>query len=93
MNILLFLSGCLSVGQFEKRYATEACQLAQDCEVLDLEGFSTLESCQNETVPFTEDCEEYDQEKARKCLDTLRASSCEDGMSGPPQVCEKVCLD
>jgi hypothetical protein len=93
MNILLFLSGCLSVGQFEKRYAAEFCQLAQECEVLDLEGFSTLESCEGETVPFPEDCEEYDQKKARKCLEALQASSCEDGLSGPPQVCGKVCID
>jgi hypothetical protein len=93
MSILLILSGCLSVGQFEKQYSTEFCQLAQDCEVLDLEGFSSLESCENEAVPFAEDCEEYDQKKARKCLDALRSSSCEDGLGGPPQVCGKVCLD
>ena len=41
---------CLGITQFEKRYATEFCNYAHECEVLDLEGFSTMKACEAEAA-------------------------------------------
>jgi len=88
-----FLLGCLTQGQFEQRYATEFCQLAQDCQVLDLEGYSTLKSCEDEASPTTEDCDTFDQKAAKKCISALQQYTCEDGHDGPPKSCGKVCSE
>ena len=85
------LVGCLNQSRFEERFAVEQCRWAQECEVLDLEGFSTLLDCERERTILPDDCESYDQKTAKECLKELRESTCEDGLNGPPKVCNRVC--
>ena len=82
---------CLTPTQFEKRYAQEFCQYAKDCEVLDLEGFSTSTACQNEVSILPEDCEDLVQKRARECLKETAALTCEAGHQGIPEACNKIC--
>lgn len=88
---LVFMAACLNGSQFENQYAEEYCKRAQDCEVLDIEGFSTLSSCESETSSLPEDCEEFSSEQGKKCLKQLRASTCQDAMDGPPKSCSRIC--
>ncbi len=83
--------GCMTTGQFQDRYATAFCELAEDCQVLDLEGYSTFRSCEDEVSSSSDDCEDYDRKAAKKCITALRESTCEDAHDGPPRVCSKVC--
>ncbi len=93
MNVLLLLMACMTTGRFEDRYAAEFCQWAQDCEVLDLEGFSTLSECESQFASLPDECENYTQKSARECVEAIRSSTCEDGLSGPPKACDKVCVN
>ncbi len=89
--ILLLSMACLGVSQFEKRYAAEFCTYAKECEVLDLEGFSTMGACESQVQILPENCDEMDRKKARKCLHELEMMDCEAGQAGPPAICSKIC--
>ena len=91
MTLLLLSMACLGISQFEKRYATEFCTYAKECEVLDLEGFSTMGACESEAEILPDDCDEFDQKKGRQCLDELALMDCRSGQSGPPAICATVC--
>ena len=91
--MILFALGlaCLTSDRFETRYAEEFCQYAKECEVLDLEGFSTSESCQNEASILPDDCDSLAQKEARKCLKNMAALTCEAGYQGIPKACNNLC--
>ena len=89
--IALALMACVTASNFNERYAKEFCRYAQECEVLDLEGFSTLSECENEVAVLPDECEAFDQKKAKKCLEDLATLSCEDALAGTPRSCAKVC--
>ena len=74
-----------------EEYADAFCTYAQECEVLDLEGFSTLSECKSEVSPLSESCTDFDRDEAKACLDNVSTLSCEDGMSGLPRECNRVC--
>jgi len=82
---------CLTPNNFEERYAEEFCQYAQECEVLDIEGFSTTSSCENEASILPDDCENLVQKSARKCLKKMATLTCEAGFHGPPKACNNLC--
>ncbi len=88
---LLLSMACLGVSQFEKRYADAFCTYAKECEVLDLEGFSTMNACESEAQILPENCAEMDRKKARKCLDELESLDCQAGQAGLPAICAKIC--
>ena len=90
MIALLFI-GCLTANRFDERYAEEFCKYAQECEVLDLEGFSTLSECESEAGILPEECEEFDRKTAQTCLEDLATMTCPQAMSGTPRSCNKVC--
>ncbi len=89
--IVFVLLGCLTENNFDVRYADAFCQYAQECEVLDLEGFSTLQECRNEVVFLPDDCSEFARDKAKLCLEDVSTMSCEAAMDGPPRACNRVC--
>ena len=89
--LVLTLLGCLTSNNFDSRFAAAQCAYAQECEVLDLEGFSTLSECENETVFLPDDCEEFDRKQAQKCIEAVTTMTCEEGMSGTPRACNTLC--
>jgi len=90
--VILFLAmSCITESGFDARFSEEYCRYAQECEVLDLEGFSTLSECERETGFLSEDCEEFDRKQARECLQKVAEMSCAQGMSGTPRACNTVC--
>ena len=89
--IVMMLASCLTSDTFDSRYADAFCTYAQECEVLDLEGFSTLSECRSEVSLVSEDCADFDRDKAKACLDNVSTMTCEDGMSGLPRACNRVC--
>ena len=91
MIVALFLAGCLTAESMDKRYSEEFCTYAEECEVLDIEGFSTSKECANEASTMPESCSEFDRKKARQCLKRMSELSCEDGLAGPPAVCDEIC--
>ena len=91
MSFILILVGCLTAENMNERYAEEFCTYAQECEVLDIEGFSTSKECENEAATISDECDNFDRKMARKCLKQVAELSCEDGLSGPPASCDKVC--
>ena len=91
MILILLHMACLNIERFEKRYAADFCQYANECEVLDLEGFSTMKACESEVTILPEVCDELDQKQARKCLKKTSVMSCEDGQSGQPKACNNLC--
>ena len=91
MMLLMFAMACLGIDRFEKRYATEFCAYADECEVLDLEGFSTKKACEDQAQILPEDCDEFDGKTAQLCLDELAQMTCEAGQAGPPGPCGRLC--
>ena len=89
ITVLLF--GCLTQNNFDERYAEAFCEYAQQCEVLDLEGFSTVQECENETVLLPDTCDTFDRKKAKDCIEQLSTISCKQALSGIPKTCDKVC--
>ena len=89
--IALLLAGCMTAETFDSRYAEAFCTYAQECEVLDLEGFSTLSECRNNTSVLPEDCANFNRDTAKACLENVSTLSCQDGMSGIPRACNRVC--
>ena len=89
--ILFVLASCLTPDTFETRYAEEFCDYAQECEVLDLEGFSTLSECEIEVSILPDSCTDFSKKVAKSCLDSLSAMTCKDGMEGIPRTCNQVC--
>ena len=74
--IILGFIACVTSNNFDERYAEEYCLYAQECEVLDLEGFSTLSECEREVSILPDECEVFDRKKAKTCLEDLAAMSC-----------------
>jgi hypothetical protein len=91
---LLALSGCLGKSRFDEKYAEEICLLYSECEVLDLEGYSTTRTCRQDLGQYTDQCGEYDSSTAKSCIQAVRSSSCEDiYRRGLPSVCNDVCIE
>ena len=91
MMLLLWSMACLGIDRFEERYAEAFCTYATECEVLDLEGFSTLQDCNQQAGILPDSCDNYDRSKAQQCLDELALLTCPDGQDGVPNACKQVC--
>ena len=92
--LFIALSGCLSKNRFEENFAEEVCLLYSECEILDLEGYSTARICRQDMTQFTDECGEYDTAKAKACIQAVRSSSCEDlHERGLPAACNQVCTN
>ena len=91
MMMFLLSLACLGVNQFENRYSDAFCAYASECEVLDLEGFSTMQACENQAKILPDDCEEFNRKNANSCLEQVTAMDCVAGQAGPPEVCDKIC--
>lgn len=90
--VALLAVGCLTEQRFERAYTEKRCGLLTDCEALDLYGYQTSRECGADLRGAPEECEEFDTDKARKCLDSIDSMDCERLMSTDvPAACESVC--
>jgi hypothetical protein len=90
--ILFALTGCLNKDRFNEKYADEVCLLYSECEVLDLEGYSTARTCRQTLGQHTDQCDEFDSAGAKSCIAAIRGFSCEDMLErGLPGICDDVC--
>jgi len=83
MFLLPLSLGCLSANSFPDRYAHTACSELQDCYGSDFDAtYTDLGQCADPIAALINcmDACAYDSAQAHRCMDDLKAASC-DGLS------------
>ncbi len=91
---LLFVGACMGKKKFDKQNAEERCQLLEDCEVLDMYGYSSINECDDELRNTYNECDDYDKKAAKECIDELKKMNCQDVYDERfPPACGHACKD
>jgi hypothetical protein len=93
-SVIALATACMGPEKFDKQNAEQLCLLFEECEVLDMYGYSSTEECDSSVKGAFDDCEDFDQEAAKRCIENLEKMDCEDAYAERfPSACNKACKD
>jgi hypothetical protein len=90
----LCIAACKGPAKFDKQHAEQRCAMYEECEVLDMYGYSSPAECDADLRNTYDDCKDYNRKAAKQCIEELEAMSCGAVFDERfPSACNHACGD